>query len=139
MSSRSASCCEGYDLSAREDTELPPGAVTLVRTGVKVHLPPGTFLGVVLRSSQCLRGLVLANGMGVVDEDYADNPDNGGEILLPVWNTTQAPIRLSAGERVAQGIVLRYETFGDEPAGARRGGFGSTGRTEGPASARGDT
>lgn len=118
----------GYDLAVARTTTLSPQSITLVPTGVKVYLPPGTFLGVVIRSSQCLRGLLLANGMGIVDRDYVDNPANGGEILLPLWNTTQQPITLYEGERVAQGIVLRYETLGDESEGGRQGGFGSTGR-----------
>jgi dUTP pyrophosphatase len=117
----------GYDLAVARRTTLPAGQVTLVPTGVKVYLPEGTFLAVVLRSSQCLRGLVLANGLGVVDRDYVDNAGNEGEILLPVWNTTGEEIALEPGERLGQGIVLRYETFGDVPLAERQGGFGSTG------------
>jgi dUTP pyrophosphatase len=118
----------GYDLAASRRTVLPPGRVTLVPTGVKVYLPSGTFLAVAVRSSLAVRGVVLANGLGVVDRDYVDNAENEGEILLPLWNTTAEPIVVEAGERVGQGIVLRYETFGDRPDEPRRGGFGSTGR-----------
>jgi dUTP pyrophosphatase len=125
---RRTSASAGYDLALAEDLLLEPGRVALGRTGVKVYLAPGTFLAVVLRSSQVRRGVVLANGMGVVDADYVDNPENGGEILLPLWNTRREALVLRRGERVAQGIVLRYETFGDDGGGPRRGGFGSTGR-----------
>jgi dUTP pyrophosphatase len=73
-------------------------------------------------------GRCLANGVGVIDADYADNPDNEGHILVAIANLGPAAVTIAAGERVAQGIFMKYLTTADDAAdGDRLGGFGSTG------------
>lgn len=122
----------GYDLAAAEDTVLVPGQVTLVPTGLKVYLPPGGFLAVYARSSLVRKNpVLLANGVGVIDADYADNPENEGHIMVPLWNYGQVPVVIARGERIAQGIFCPYQTTEDDlPGGERQGGFGSTGSHE---------
>ena len=96
--------------------------------GVKCKLDPGTYLELSLRSSIPLKHwLLLANSVGVIDEDYYNNPDNEGEIFLQLINISPYPIVLRKGDRVGQGIIKPYLTVeGDEAAGIRTGGFGST-------------
>lgn len=120
----------GYDLAAAEDTVVPPGEVALVPTGLKVYLPPGEFLAVYIRSHLAVeRGLLLANGVAVIDADYADNPQNEGHILLAVWNRGQKPVFIARGERIAQGVFSSYALAEDDsPGSPRQGGLGSTGR-----------
>lgn len=122
----------GYDLAAAEDCTLPPGEVTIVPTGLKAYMPSGEFLQVTIRSGlSARRGLSLINGAAIIDADYADNPDNEGHILLAVFNHSREPVAVARGERIAQGIFLRYATVDSEAqvagGAARRGGFGSTG------------
>ncbi len=126
---RATPASAGYDLACAETAVIAPGAVGLVPTGVRAWIPAGEFLEIHIRSSVALRrGLVLANGTGVIDSDYAGNPENGGHILLALRNLGSEPARLERGERVAQGIFLRYLTTDDDRPGApRSGGFGSTG------------
>jgi dUTP pyrophosphatase len=72
-------------------------------------------------------GLTLANGVGVIDPDYSGPED---EILLSVWNPGDEEVILTAGARIAQGIVLqrpRVTWVEGEAKGTDRGGFGSTG------------
>ena len=123
----------GYDLFARGDVAIAPGEIALVPTGVRVRLPASEFLAVFARSSLAIkRRLVLANGVGVVDADYYGNPDNGGEIMVSLWNIGQAEVLLTRGERIAQGVFMQYlvsAADADLPLGkTRSGGFGSTGR-----------
>ena len=101
---------------------------TLVSTGVKCYLEPNTYLELSVRSSTPLNYLlVLANSVGVIDADYADNPDNEGEIFLQLINIGPAPIHLKKGDYVGQGIIKSYLTVDDDNAsGERKGGFGST-------------
>jgi len=120
----------GFDLAASEDVVVQPGGLALVPTGLVIEVPPGHFLGVFARSSTPLRrGLMVANGVGVVDEDYCGPTD---EIKVQVLNFTQAPVTVSRGDRIAQGLFLPVtrvewqETSGPPRAGTR-GGFGSTG------------
>jgi dUTP pyrophosphatase len=119
----------GYDLAAAADTVVEPGRVALVPTGLKAYMAPDEVLLLYIRSSLAVkRGLMLANGVGVVDADYADNPDNEGHIMVAVANIGREPVTLKQGERIAQGIFTRYLTVeNDEATGDRTGGFGSTG------------
>jgi dUTP pyrophosphatase len=121
----------GYDLAAAEDVVVPPRGVALVPTGLRAVMGPGEFLALYVRSSLAVRrGLMLANGTGIVDQDYAGNPDNGGHILVALYNPGDAPVHVARGERVAQGIFQRFLVVDEEapPGGPREGGFGSTGR-----------
>lgn len=118
----------GYDLEAAEALTIEPGAVALVPTGLKAYMEPEEVLLVYVRSSLAVkRGLMLANGVGVIDADYADNPDNEGHIMIALYNRSNAPVQIAKGERVAQSIFTRFlTTVDDSAAGARLGGFGST-------------
>jgi len=120
----------GYDLAAAADVVLEPGQVVLVPTGLKAYMEPDEVLLLTIRSSLAVkRGLMLANGVGVIDADYADNPDNEGHIQVAMVNLGSLPVHLAKGERIAQGIFLKYlSTCDDHAAGERTGGFGSTGR-----------
>ena len=98
---------------------------TLVSTGVKCKLDPGTYLELSVRSSTPLKSwLMLANG---VDADYYNNPDNDGEIFLQMFNLSPFNIQIKKGEAIGQGIIKSYLTTEDDAAsGQRLGGFGST-------------
>ena len=119
----------GFDLAAATDMEVPPRSIRLVGTGLVIAVPEGYFLGIFARSSTPLkRGLMVANGVGVIDADYC-GPDD--EIKIQVLNITDAPVMIARGDRLAQGIVLacpriEWEEV-DEMTVPTRGGFGSTG------------
>jgi len=126
---RATAASAGYDLACAEAVAILPGAVALVPTGLRAWMPPEEFLAIHIRSSVgTRRGLALANGTGVIDSDYAGNPDNGGHILIALRNLGPEPVSLQRGERIAQGVFLRYLlTSDDAPGAARAGGFGSSG------------
>jgi dUTP pyrophosphatase len=119
----------GFDLASAVDIEIPPGGIKLVGTGLVISVPDGYFLGIFARSSLPLkRGLIVANGVGVIDADYCGPHD---EIKIQVLNVTDGPVQVLRGERLAQGIVLpcprvEWEEV-TEVAAPTRGGFGSTG------------
>lgn len=119
-----------FDLTASAPVEVPPRGIALVPTGLVVEVPAGHFLAIFARSSTPLkRGLLVANGVGVVDSDYCGPAD---EVKVQVLNVTDAPVKVARGDRLAQAMVLaapRVEFVEAEaPAGVSRGGFGSTGR-----------
>jgi dUTP pyrophosphatase len=108
---------------------IQPGQVALVPTGLVIEVPAGMFLGIFARSSTPLkRGLMVANGVGVVDPDYCGPAD---EVRIALLNFTQNPVQVKAGDRLAQGILLPAERVQwEETANGQtesRGGFGSTG------------
>jgi len=117
-----------FDLAASADLTVEPGQVALVPTGLVIEVPSGMFLAIFARSSTPLkRGLMVANGVGVVDPDYC-GPDD--EVKIAILNFTSAPVRVAAGDRIAQGILLPVDRVEWREAqvlrGDSRGGFGST-------------
>jgi dUTP pyrophosphatase len=118
-----------FDLAAAQDTTIQPGQVALVPTGLVVEVPPGMFLAIFARSSTPLkRGLMVANGVGIVDRDYCGPRD---EVKIALLNFTQAAVDVRAGDRIAQGVLLpTSQVIWEEVEEVRkdsRGGFGSTG------------
>lgn len=110
--------------------EIPPHGIRLVGTGLVIAVPDGYFLGIFARSSTPLKkGLMVANGVGVIDPDYSGPTD---EIKIQVLNITDAPVKVTRGDRIAQGILLPFPTIEweevDEMRVPTRGGFGSTGQ-----------
>ena len=120
----------GFDLAAAHDLDIAPGQVALVRTGLVIEVPTGYFLAIFARSSTPLkRGLLVANGVGVIDPDYSGPND---EIMIQLLNFTGAPVRVTRGDRLAQGIVLPAPRVAWEEVSelreVTRGGFGATGK-----------
>ena len=101
----------------------------LIPTGVKCHLPQGYYLQLSLRSSTPNKHwLIIANPPGIVDADYYNNPDNEGHIYFQVINLLPFDVKMPAGTKFGQGIVLPYVIAADDKAeNTRLGGFGSTG------------
>jgi dUTP pyrophosphatase len=121
----------GFDFTASADVEIAAGQVALVPTGLIIQVPDGHVLGIFARSSTPLkRGLMVANGVGVIDRDYCGPAD---EIRIQVVNFTAKPVQVKRGDRIAQGLFLPVtqvtwtEADGDLRDGSR-GGFGATGR-----------
>lgn len=136
----------GYDFEVAEDIIISPlekifycdkstdfikkssRLTTLVPTGIKCKLDPGTYLELSVRSSTPLKtGLMLANGVGIIDSDYYNNESNEGEIFFQFVNLTPFEILLRKGTPIGQGIIKSYLTTENDIAeGERTGGFGST-------------
>ena len=121
----------GYDIEAAEDTVIPvfkPGMKpTLVPTGLKAYCMDDECFFLLNRSSGPKKGLVLANGIGLVDSDYYNNPDNDGHFMYAYYNTTDHDILLKKGDAIGQLVFTKYLVVDDDKAeGERIGGFGST-------------
>ena len=101
---------------------------TIIPTGVKCYLDEGYYLNLAVRSSTPLkRLLVLANGEGVIDSDFADSNESEGMIGVMVLNLTPFPQTIKKGEKIAQGMIVPYAiTYDDAASETRKGGFGST-------------
>lgn len=122
----------GYDFFAIEDVILPAKKLTRVMTGVKCELMPNQVLILANRSSNpSKKGLVLINGIGIIDADYYGNPDNDGEMGFEFYNIFDEDVVIKKGERLGQGIIMKFDKTEDDyvsnPYKTRVGGFGSTG------------
>ncbi len=104
----------------------------LIPTGIKSYMQPDEVLVIANRSSNPLkRGLVIPNGIGVIDSDYYNNQSNEGEIFVQILNFGITDIKIKKGERIAQGIFLPYllaDQDDQRKKQTRSGGFGSSGQ-----------
>lgn len=122
----------GYDFYNPERVEIEPYKLgdnpVLVKTGIKAYMGENEFLMLVNRSSNPKKKkLVIPNSVGIIDSDYVDNPDNGGEIGFLFYNLSNETVVLEAGDKLGQGIFMEYKTVVDDKAeGERIGGWGST-------------
>ncbi|HEY8365491.1 MAG TPA: deoxyuridine 5'-triphosphate nucleotidohydrolase [Haloplasmataceae bacterium] len=119
----------GYDIEAIETVTIHPQEVVLVKTGLKAYMMPDEVLKIYIRSSIPLKkGLMLANGVGVIDSDYYNNQQNDGHIMIPIYNFSNQLVIINKGEKIAQGIFEKYLVVdNDEPImKIRTGGFGSS-------------
>ena len=127
----------GLDLFACLEAPLlvePQAPAVLVSSGIALHIGDPDWCALVYPRSGLghKKGLVLGNGVGVIDADYQ------GPVYVSMWNRNAVgttPIEIRPGERIAQLVLTRIvrprfrvvNEFAAESA-RRAGGFGSTGR-----------
>ena len=134
----------GVDLYCTEDVTVYPGETVAIYTGLAVHIECAKslcdYMGMIVpRSGLGTRGLVLANTIGIIDQDYQ------GEITVQAMNRLKDNrscenkrgniIQLKAGERIAQLIFVpivrpSFVVVDEFTHNTDRGcdGFGSTGK-----------
>lgn len=123
----------GYDFFNIEDTVIPSKTIKIIMTGVKCELSDNMVLILANRSSNPKKKhLILINGIGVIDADYYNNPDNEGEIGFAFYNISDEDVVIKKGEKLGQGVITTFiKTDNDSlsnPDKTRVGGFGSTGK-----------
>eukprot|EP00435_Cladocopium_sp_Y103_P036774 s34_g9.t1 len=115
----------GLDLSASEDYKINPGDYLLIKTGVAVELPRGTYGRLASRSSLASMGVEVS--AGVIDRDFR------GEIKVLMHNQSGREFWVRRGDRIAQLIVERVmevevqQVTSLSETSRGRQGFGSTG------------
>src|SRR3989338_5637190 len=119
----------GFDIYARVSTIIPVRGLIKIPSNLIVATPPGYMLLLSGRSSLAWKkGLILANGVGIIDSDYAGPND---EILISVYNFSEKEVLIERGERIVQGIFIKVEQAAwnevEQMQEPDRGGFGSTG------------
>ena len=130
---RSTKKSAGYDIRSVEEGIIKPGEAKIFKTGLKVDMNEDEVLLLAIRSSFGFKYNVgLANNVGVIDSDYYNNPDNEGHMALKLINHGENDFKVEIGDRIAQGIFVKYLTVDDEEEikNTRKGGFGSTGKKE---------
>ncbi len=120
----------GYDIYSNETAVIQPGEQHVFWTDVKVKMDPDMHLIVMPRSSLGIKkGLILTNTLGNIDSDYyySGREKGDGNIVVALKNTSDRPQYVEEGERIAQGVLHKYYTFGEVVDVKRDGGIGSTG------------
>ena len=121
----------GLDLRACIDDSLilEPGEVSLIPTGIAIHLADPSLAAMILPRSGLghKHGIVLGNLVGLIDSDYQ------GQIMVSCWNRSKVSFKISPLERIAQLVVVPVvrvnfnvvTEFEESNRGEK--GFGSTG------------
>ena len=126
----------GLDISTVESVTIPPGIKAIVKTGIAMSMPIG-FVGLIWSRSKLAMKLGLTAELikvcentgdimiGHVDSDYTGklvkvcektgkimggvvDSDYRGEIMIGLLNTSQDPIEIRVGDKVAQMIIQRH-------------------------------
>lgn len=128
---RADNASSGYDFYLNKEVTFLPGVLEKIKTDVKAYMMEDEELLLFIRSSLALKhGLELVNAVGKIDSSYYSNPDNDGNIIVAIKNTSGKSITIKEGERIVQGTFYKYLiTDNDEPINKERtGGVGSTGK-----------
>ena len=120
-----------YDIEAAEDVIIPPFKLgckpTFIPTGLKAYCLEDEYYILVSRSSGPKKGLLMSNGIGIIDRDYYGNKENDGHFYFQYYNVTDNDIIIHKGEAIGQVVFQKFLLCDDDHAeGERIGGFGST-------------
>lgn len=116
------------------DLYVPEGQACLVRSGaiytidlgIRAAIPDGYYGQLTLRSSAGKKGLIIPNGVGIIDSDYRGN-------LKLLVSALAEPVQVATGERVCQLVILPLTSVDvetgvvDTDTDRGQGGIGSTG------------
>ena len=117
-----------YDCYSPIDEVVNPGETKLIFTNVKAYCNHDEGFILASTSGMGKRGIILANGIGIIESDYADNESNDGNIGFMLHNIGQDIYTVKKGDKIGQLFFFKFLTVDDEvaPTEVRKGGFGST-------------
>ncbi len=117
-----------FDLYSRIDITIKPHTIQLVPTNLIIKVPKDYALLIASRSSTPIKkNLFVANGIGIIDQDYYGNDD---EIKVEFYNFNNKAVQINKGERIAQALLVKVDILKLKHSNFiktnNRGGFGST-------------
>ena len=123
----------GYDIKSIEDVTIKSHSSEVIKTGIKASMNNDEVLYIYIRSSLGFKyDISLSNNVGVIDSDYYNNPGNEGHIMIKLINHGENDFEVHTGDRIVQGVFMKYLTVNDEEKieSKRIGGSGSTNKEE---------
>jgi dUTP pyrophosphatase len=117
----------GYDFYSPIDVVIQPDEMVMIWTDIKAHMYYDNALLIIPRSSMGKHPVMISNTAGLIDSDYYGNESTDGNIGFRLLNLGNTPYEIKAGDRIGQGIFVKYGTVkNDNASGVRTGGFGSS-------------
>ena len=120
----------GYDIFSPIDITIQPSQSQMIWTNIKAQFNPGEVLLLFVTSKMGKSHIMVANGTGVIECDYFENPSNDGNLGFRLINLGTEPYNIKAGDKIGQGVFTHFLTVDNEDTTnqtKRTGGFGSTG------------
>ena len=128
LPTRATEYSAGYDFYSPVNITIPPHEMVMIWSDVKASMYYDNALILIPRSSMGKHPVMIANSVGLIDADYYSNNDNGGNIGFRLLNLGDAPYEIKVGDRIGQGIFIKYGTGKNDAIKVKRNsGFGSTG------------
>ena len=117
-----------YDVYSPITVEIPSGETKLIFSNLKAYFEDDEVLYMATTSGMGKRGLMLAQGVAVIESDYADNESNDGNLGFMLYNHSKDTIVINKGDKIGQCWFAKFLVVDDEvpQTGVRTGGFGST-------------
>lgn len=129
---------EWIDLCTAEDATLDFLEYKIISLGVSIEIPAGYYAHIVPRSSTFGKwGILLANSMGVIENDYCGDGDVWGfpaVCLRREGTTIPKGTRICQFRLMEQAPAIAFEQV-ESLGNSNRGGFGSTGEFTKPTGA----
>lgn len=127
LPTRASKNSAGYDFYSPVDVVIQPNEMVMIWTDIKAHMYYDNALFIIPRSSMGKHPIMISNTIGLIDADYYGNESTDGNIGFRLFNLGTTPYEIKAGDRIGQGIFIKYGTVKDDNTTAeRKGGFGST-------------
>lgn len=118
----------GYDIYSPINTVIEPNSMQMIWTNIKACFGEDEVLLLCVTSGMGKHGIMVANTIGVIDCDYYGNVLNDGNLGFRLYNYSDKPYVIEKGDKIGQGIFMKYLTVDDEKeiTSTRVGGYGST-------------
>ncbi len=128
MPFRATKTSVAYDVFSPIDTVVKPGETQLIFTNVKAYFYDDEVLFLATTSKMGKNGIILAQGIGVIESDYADNESNDGNLGYMLYNHSSNDYVIKRGDKIGQCWFQKFLVTENEvkPTAVRTGGFGST-------------
>ena len=128
MPHRATKNSAGYDFYSTIECVIEPNTTKLIFSDIKAQFPNDEVLILCTTSGMGKRGVMLANGIGIIDADYYNNENNEGNLGFMLRNLGIEPYVVKVGDKIGQGIFTNFFAVDDEEeiTAERVGGFGST-------------
>lgn len=117
-----------YDCFSPIDEIIEPSETKLIFINCKAYCNTDEGFMLSATSGMGKRGIMLAQGVGIIESDYADSEANDGNIGFMLFNHGKEPYVIKKGDKIGQIFFFKFLTVDDEAeiTTIRRGGFGST-------------
>ena len=125
---RSTTASAACDFFSPVTVRIEPGESCMIWSDLKAIMNFDEVLAIFPRSSLGSKGIMLMNTVGIIDADYANNAKNDGNIGFNLYNYGKEPYIIREGDKLVQGVLMKYAPIGEESHQTRAGGFGSTGK-----------
>lgn len=118
----------GFDLFSTENVTVEPHSTSKIDTGIAIAVDKNQVGLIFARSGLAIKqGLRPSNCVGVIDADYR------GNVIVALYNDSNIEREINIGDRIAQLIVMNYDSELEEcqeldDTERGEGGFGSTGK-----------